>query len=87
MSERYDVPYLSRLFDEGVKKGATHMFVMFQRTGETNGVFDYDDRHYYVMSDHDVRAEIAKHKGELMEVYDLRKSKENQLLAFRAMNV
>jgi hypothetical protein len=87
MSARYDTTDLSIFFDIGVKKGATHMVVLYQFTGVTNGRNDYNDRHYYVMRGQDPHVEIARHKGELMEVYNLGKDKTLQLLANRAMEV
>jgi len=85
MSARYDTTDLSIFFDIGVKKGATHMIVLYQFTGITNGRNDYNDQHYYVMPKEDPHAEVARHRGKLMEVYNLNKPKTPQLLSYRTM--
>lgn len=72
---------ISEWFDEGLKKGATHMIVVCD-------TFDYDDYPKYVMPDEHVR-EMAANLGEmqkLMEVYNLELNKREQLDQPRAFN-
>ena len=92
MSARYDVSDLSLFFDHGVKQGATHMFVIYQTTGKTNGRVDRNDCHYFVKQGDDAKtvvteklASIVGYK-ELLEVYNLKMPKEPQLHAHYAYN-
>ncbi len=92
MSARYDTNDLSYIFRQGVQKGATHMFVMYERTGITNNRYDYNDYHYYVMPGEDAREAIQITLGlshrcpKLMEVYNLHMPMEQQLRECRACN-
>jgi len=73
---------ISEWFDQGVAKGATHMAVFCD-------TFDYEDYPSYVMPNENAREKISKKTGEwarLMEVYNLRKDKQEQLNQFRVFN-
>lgn len=67
---------ISVWFDEGVEKGATHMIVVCDK-------FDYEDYPCFVMPNEDVRAKEEYYNKasmqRVMEVYDLRASKCEQL--------
>lgn len=74
---------ISRWFDAGVKQGATHMIVLVDQ-------FDYEDYPKYVMPGEDPRA-ISRSNTEkpmvgLMEVYDLRLDKAEQLAEHRSFH-
>jgi len=72
---------ISKWFDEGVHKGATHMMVVCD-------TFDWDDYPKYIMPGED--AKIASKKlgdmQSLMEVYDLNMDKQTQLSEHRAFH-
>ena len=77
---------ISQWFDEGVKKGATHMLVV-------TDTFDYEDYPKYVMSGEDPRARYKEYLDgthsmqTVMEVYCLKQdviTKESQLAEKRA---
>lgn len=63
-------------FDEGVRKGATHLVVVCD-------TFEYEDYPIYVMPTDNLAEVTAKHNGPNMQrvsgVYDLRKNKTEQL--------
>lgn len=68
---------ISRWFDEGVDKKATHMIVVCD-------TFDWEDYPVYVMPGQDAKAVADKYASgdnmqRLMEVYDLKLSKAAQL--------
>ena len=72
---------ISRWFDAGKSKGATHMLVVCD-------TFDYDDYPVYVGPDEDVH-EIVKAKTggnmqQLMEVYSFKLGKNSQMAEHRA---
>jgi len=70
-------------FDEGVAKGSTHMVVVCD-------TFDHEDYPIYVYQTDKVQDTInehSKHMQKVMEVYNLKKSKEDQLKERRAYNV
>lgn len=78
---------LERWFDAGVEQGAHHMIVVVDG-------FDHEDYPSYVSGDENA-ADVAKEKygypGEknmqrVMEVYDLRLSKEDQMAERRAFH-
>jgi len=58
-------------FDEGVKRSATHMFVMHQHMGCSGGRNEFCQRHFYVMPGENLNVAIAKQAGTLMDIYDL----------------
>lgn len=67
---------ISNWFDEGVKKGATHMLVVCD-------TYDWDDYPVYVMPGEDARTKAGEYNGtnmqSLMECYNLSKPKDIQL--------
>lgn len=69
---------ISKWFDEGVERGHTHMIVFCD-------TFDYEDYPKYVTGYHNYRMAISSRDGmtKVMEVYDLRGPKEEQLLERR----
>ncbi len=72
---------ISRWFDDGVEKGATHLIVVCD-------TFDYGDYPKYVMPGEDAK-EKASNLGSmqsLMEVYNLSMDKDTQLKTHRAFN-
>ncbi len=74
--KNYDLVFA---FDSGVHMGATHMFVMHQLMGCSGRRNDFCERYFYVMPDQNVREEIAKQQGALIETYDLSKPKDQHL--------
>ena len=74
---------LSEWFDRGVSQGATHMIIVCD-------TFDWDDFPVYVEPGEDVHEVEAAERGQpmqkIMEVYNLRLSKQYQLSQFRAFN-
>jgi hypothetical protein len=77
------VDELKTWFDEGVKQKATHMIVVCD-------TFDYEDYPVYVTSKQDVH-KVAKEHSEnmqkVMEVYDLRKNKDEQFAVVNGSRV
>lgn len=77
---------ISRWFDTGVKKGATHLIVLCD-------TFDHGDYPKYVMPGDNTQQIVgAYNKGEfpmqkVMEVYRLSDNKEKQLNEHRAFNI
>lgn len=73
---------IRRWFNNGVSKGCTHMIVVCD-------TYDYSDFPAYVDPDEDVR-EVEKEQrtnmGRVMEVYDLRMSREDQMAEQRAFH-
>ena len=71
-------------FDRGVAKGATHMVVACD-------TFDHEDYPDYVSPGSDVEAAIARIRAQpmtrIMEVYNLKMSKDEQLKAGRCYNL
>lgn len=71
-------------FDKGVKQKATHMIVVCD-------TFDYDDYPVYALSDKDALASYKLYKMQsmqrVMEVYDLRQDKAEQLNEHRVMRL
>jgi hypothetical protein len=74
-------PEIDGWFDEGVKKGATHMIVVCDD-------FDYDDYPKYVMPGEDVREKSTNlgNMQRLMEVYNLSMDKAAQMAQRRVFN-
>lgn len=74
---------ISQWFDEGVAKGATHMIVCCD-------TFDWDDYPTYVHTGENVRNAEKMHNGrpmtKVMEVYNLRADKAEQLAKRRNFN-
>jgi hypothetical protein len=73
---------ISDWFDNGVKRKARHMLVICD-------TFDHEDYPVYTETDADCLA-IYKNPGSMqrvMEVYDLRSSKYEQLAAARTLNL
>lgn len=75
---------ISQWFDEGKKEGATHMIVACD-------TFDWEDYPVFVNSETEAREEVKRlqtgdNMQRVMEVYDLRKGKQDQLNAQRAWN-
>lgn len=72
---------ISGWFDEGVRKGATHMIVVCD-------TFDFEDAPTYVMPGVDVRWKLSEIRGKeftrIMEVYALHLDKAAQLAEPRA---
>jgi hypothetical protein len=70
-------------FDEGVRKGATHMIVVCD-------TWDYEDYAVYVMPGEDTRKKVSEFSGpnmqRVMEVYDLSMDKTQQLDQRRVFN-
>lgn len=68
-------------FNRGVAEGKTHMAVFMD-------IMDYEDypSYYDVNQTPDIRAEVAKNRERLMEVYDLRMSRDEQMAEFRAFH-
>lgn len=70
-------------FDRGVEQQATHMIVVFD-------TFDHEDYPVYVSPDQDVRTVAAKYNGanmqRIMEVYDLRLNRDQQMAEVRAFH-
>jgi len=70
-------------FERGVQKGATHLIVC-------TDTFSYEDYPSYVMPGENAREayekKIASPMTNVMEVYDLKKSKEDQLALRRSFN-
>ena len=69
-------------FDRGVSKGARHMLVVCD-------TFDYDDYPVFTTTD-DECLHLYKNPGEMqrvMEVYDLRAKKDEQMNEHRAMRL
>lgn len=69
---------ISRWFDEGIEKGATHMLVLCD-------TFDWTDYPVFVNSETDARAKVANPGSmqKTMEVYCLAAPKDEQLSARR----
>jgi len=71
-------------FERGVADGASHMIVAVDR-------FDHDDYPVYVDEPDKVAEEVARIQGasmqDVMEVYDLRADKLEQMLARRVWRV
>jgi hypothetical protein len=75
---------ISEWFEQGVEKGATHMIVVCD-------TFDYEDYPSYAFSDAEI-IEKNKHFSsasmqKVMEVYDLRADKMDQMNERRAMRL
>lgn len=74
---------IAQWFDAGVAMGATHMIVVCD-------TWDYDDYPVYVMPDTSAREEKERRDGknmqQVMEVYSLSKSKDDQLRTNRVFN-
>lgn len=72
---------ISKWFDEGVAKGATHMIVVCD-------TFDYEDYPKFVMSGEDAQKQASGlgNMQRLMEVYNLSMDKDAQLNEHRARN-
>ncbi len=76
---------LARWFDEGVKKHATHMIVVCD-------TFDYNDYPVYVWAGQDAREVASEYQWNdrkmtrVMEVYDLRRDRDEQLAEERVFN-
>lgn len=74
---------ISDWFDRGVKENATHMIVACD-------TFDWEDYPVYVKPTETVRDEVAKYNGpnmqKVMEVYDLKRDRDEQLNQGRAYN-
>ena len=68
-------------FNKGVADGYTHMAVFMD-------IMDYEDypSYYDIMNTPDIKAEVAKNPERLMEVYDLRMSREAQMAEGRAFH-
>ena len=68
-------------FDQGVREGMTHMAVFMD-------IMDYEDypSYYDANLTPDIKAEVAKNTERLMEVYDLRMDREEQMAEFRAFH-
>ena len=82
MTTREDI---SRWFDDGVRRGATHLIVVCD-------TFDHEDFPVYVMPGEDSREVAGKHDDyskmlRVMEVYALRRDKQSQLAEFRAYHL
>ena len=92
MSARYDTNDLGHFFRHGCEIGATHLFVLYERTGMTNNRYDYNDCHYYVLPGEDAREvvrkrlEVSYRCPKLMEVYDLQRPMADQLGEYRVFN-
>jgi hypothetical protein len=73
---------ISRWFDQGVRQGAAYMAVICDQ-------FDWDDYPSYFNTDSDVESKVRDPGSmqKVMEVYDLRKSKTEQLEAHRVWNM
>lgn len=75
---------ISKWFDEGVKKAATHMIIACD-------TFDYDDYPVFVHSKQSVEKEVKRLDGvnmqRVMEVYKLSDPKGKQLNEYRAYNL
>ena len=75
---------ISDWFDRGVEIGATHMLVVCD-------TFNYEDYPIYAHGDENARKEHDAHDTRsmqrVMEVYDLRMSKSDQMNARRAFNL
>lgn len=66
---------LNEWFDEGVKKGATHLIVVCD-------TFDWEDYPVYVEKGQDPQTVLDKYRGNMqkvMEVYNLSQPKDKQL--------
>lgn len=74
---------ISKWFDRGVKQGATHMIVVCD-------TFSYEDYPVYVAPGDSPRTRAEEFDGKnmqkIIEVYDLRKDKREQLHQFRTFN-
>jgi hypothetical protein len=70
-------------FDRGVKKGATHMIVVVD-------TYDHEDYPVYVPADRDARTVAAGYDGKnmqrIMEVYNLRLDRDQQMAETRAFH-
>jgi len=70
-------------FNRGVEQGATHMIVVVD-------TFDHEDYPVYVSPDQDARTVAAKYNGanmqRIMEVYDLRLDRDQQMAEHRAFH-
>ena len=75
---------ISMWFDEGIEKKATHMIVVCD-------TFDYEDYPCYANGDADVLEKYdgfnGKNMQQVMEVYDLRDDKTQQMNTHRAMRL
>ena len=75
---------LEEWFDRGVSDGATYMIVVCD-------TFDYDDYPAYVHSDAEAKSKYEqyddKNMQRVMEVYDLRKDKDEQMSVARVFNL
>lgn len=74
---------ISRWFDNGVEKGATHLIVVCD-------TYDWEDFPVYVHPGQNAREEATKHMGvnmeKVMEVYSLAMSKDSQMAEHRAFH-
>lgn len=76
------VTEINQWFDDGVKRGATHMIVVCD-------TFDHTDYPVYVMPGTDAREEFQRHQSNMqrvMEVYSLKQDKAKQLTEHRAFH-
>ncbi len=76
--------HISKWFDHGVETGCTHLIVACD-------TFDYEDFPVYVLPNQNVRDIYAKYNDydkmlTVMEVYNLKLSKEKQLNEHRSFN-
>lgn len=76
-------PELIAWFNRGVEKEATHMIVVCD-------TFDHEDYPVYVPAGKNPRTEAAKYDGrnmqKIMEVYDLRLDRDEQMAEVRAFH-
>lgn len=71
---------ISSWFDDGIKKGATHLIVFCD-------TFDYEDYPVFVMPSENVRAKATGGNMQtVMEVYNLKMDKALQLKQDRSFN-
>jgi hypothetical protein len=72
---------ISRWFDEGVSKGATHMLVVCD-------TFDWEDYPVFAKGDVDIKIEHYRQASmqKIMEVYNLSMSKQEQMAERRVWN-
>ncbi len=75
---------ISSWFDQGVKKKATHLIVVCD-------TFDHEDYPVYAANEAEASKKYTEYNGpnmqRVMEVYDLRMNKEQQLNEHRAFNL
>ncbi len=75
---------ISTWFDRGVERGATHMIIVCD-------TYDHDDYPVFAFGDAEALANHEQHNGKnmqrVMEVYDLRADKDEQMQEHRAMRL